>query len=115
MDLVDGRLIVAGTFGKKLAALNPQTGADTGYINLPITGNVGDGGTQVFKFSVNPAHTRLVGIGNFTSVGGQSRTRAMMLTLGTTSASVASWYYQPFSQPVPRIQTQLRSGRRLLP
>ena len=46
MDLVDGRLIVGGTFSKKLVALNPTTGADTGYINIPITGNVGDGGTR---------------------------------------------------------------------
>ncbi len=73
--LVNGRLLVSGTFPKKLMALNPSTGADTGYINLPITGTVASnaGSTEVYKFAVNPAGTRLVGLGNFTSVGGQDR------------------------------------------
>ena len=43
LDMVNGRLIVGGSFAKKLMALNPDTGADTGYINLPITGTVGTG------------------------------------------------------------------------
>jgi hypothetical protein len=36
----------------------------------------------VYRFAVNPAGTRLVAVGNFTSVGGQTRYRAFMLTLG---------------------------------
>ena len=95
--LVDGRLIIGGTFSKRLMALNPTTGADTGYVNLPITGTVASnaGPTDVYRFAVNPARTRLVAIGNFTSVGGQARKRAFMLTLGATSATLNSWYYQP--------------------
>ena len=70
--MVNGRLIVSGTFGKKIAALNLATGADTGYINIPITGSVAAnaGAVEVYRFAVNPAGTRLVGIGNFTTVGG---------------------------------------------
>jgi hypothetical protein len=34
-------------------------------------------------------------VGNFTSVAGQARSRAFMADLGTTSASLNSWYYQP--------------------
>lgn len=97
MKIVRGRLIVAGSFPRKIIALNRKTGADTGYIKAAVTGNVGDGATQIFRFSVNPAHTRLVGVGNFTSVGGQSRTRAVMFNLGDSSTSVNPWYYEPFS------------------
>jgi len=97
--LVGGRLIIGGTFPKKLAALNPSTGADTGYINLGISGSVASnaGPTEVYRFSVNPAGSRLVGVGNFTSVAGQARSRAFMLDLGTSAATLNPWYYQPLS------------------
>ena len=96
LALVGGRLIAGGTFPGKLRALNPATGANTGYLNLSISGSVADnaGPVEVYRFAVNPAGTRLVAVGNFTSVGGQSRWRAVMLTLGTT-ASVNAWYYPP--------------------
>ena len=98
--IVAGRLIVSGTFPKKLVALNLTTGADTGYINVPITGSVASnaGPTEVYKFAVDPAGTRLVGLGNFTSVGGQSRWRAFMLTLGPTAATVNAWNYPPLTR-----------------
>lgn len=95
--MVNGRLLVGGSFPKKLVALNPATGADTGYINVAITGRIASnsGATKVYKFAVNPAGTRLVGLGNFTSVGGQARKRGFMLSLGPTSATLNPWYYQP--------------------
>ncbi len=96
MAMVRHKLIVAGSFTRKIIALNRRTGADTGYIKLAVTGNVGDGATQIFRFSINQAKNRLVGIGNFTSVGGKSRTRAVMLNLGKQSTGVNDWYYQPF-------------------
>ena len=84
--VVGGRLLVAGTFPGKLRALNLASGANTGYINVGISGSVADnaGPTEVYRFAVNPAGTRLVGVGNFTTVGGQTRWRAFMLTLGAT-------------------------------
>jgi hypothetical protein len=96
LALVSGRLIAGGTFPGKLRAVNPATGANTGYLNLSISGTVADnaGPVEVYRFAVNPAGTRLVAVGNFTSVGGQTRYRAFMLTLGTT-ASVNAWYYPP--------------------
>ena len=95
--LVNGRLLVGGKFPQKLLALNPTTGGDTGYIKISITGSVASnaGATDVYRFAVNPQGTRLVAIGNFTSVGGESRSRAFMLDLGATSATLSSWYYQP--------------------
>src|SRR5262245_36915878 len=99
MDLVNGRLIVAGSFQKKLIALNPATGRGTNYISLAITGTVPmtNEKPNVFKFAVNPAGTRLVAVGNFTSVGGSQRVRAFMLNLGTTSATLSDWWYPPFA------------------
>lgn len=99
LEYVNGRLLVSGKFAKRLVALSTSTGLDTGYINLGISGTVSAqaGPTNVYRFAVNPASTRLVGIGNFTTVGGQPRTRAFMLDLGATSATVDAWYYQPFT------------------
>jgi hypothetical protein len=96
LALVGGRLIAGGTFPGKLRAVNPATGANTGYLNLAISGSVTSnaGPVQVYRFAVNPAGTRLVAVGNFTSVAGQTRYRAFMLTLGA-SASLNPWYYPP--------------------
>ncbi len=100
--LVNGRLLVSGTFPGQLRALSPTTGADTGYINVPIAGKVANkdgyinsGPTEVYKFAVTPDGSRLVAIGNFTTVANQARSRAFMLDLGATSASLSSWYYAP--------------------
>jgi hypothetical protein len=94
--VVGGRLLVGGTFAGKLRALNLTSGANTGYVNIAITGTVADnaGPTEVYRFAVNPAGTRLVAVGNFTSVGGQTRWRAFMLNLGAT-ATLSSWWYPP--------------------
>jgi len=99
LDYVNGRLLVAGSFPKRLLALDPTTGKDTGYINLALAGTVASrsGPTRVYRFAVSPDGSRLVAIGNFTSVNGLSRTRAFMLDLGSTSASLSSWYYQPLA------------------
>jgi hypothetical protein len=96
LALVGGRLLAGGTFPGKLRALNMATGANTGYLNLSISGSVTSnaGPVQVYRFAVNPAGTRLVAVGNFTSVAGQTRYRAFMLTLGAT-ASLNPWYYPP--------------------
>ena len=94
--VVGGRLIISGAFGKRIQAVNLATGADTGYLNVGVTGSVSSkaGPTEVYRFAVNPAGTRLVGVGNFTTVGGATHYRAFMLNLGT-SATVSSWRYPP--------------------
>ena len=99
LHLVNGRLIAGGSFPQRLVALDPGTGADTGYINVAISGTVADnaGPTDIYRFAVDPAGTRLVAIGNFTTVAGQARSRAFMLTMGTT-AELNDWYYQPLTK-----------------
>jgi len=98
--LVSGRLIISGTFPKKILAVNPTTGANTGYINVAVTGSVASnaGPVEVYRFAVNPAGTKLVGVGNFTTVGGATHYRAFMLDLGLTAASVSAWRYTPLQQ-----------------
>ena len=100
--LVGGRLIIGGSFPKKLAALDPATGADTGYLNLTIAGSVAAnaGPTHVYRFAVNPAGTRLVAVGNFTTVNGATRARAFMVDLSLTSpvTTLDPWYYQPLTR-----------------
>ena len=95
-----GRLFVSGRFSRKLLALDPMTGADTGYFNLGITGSVTSSSTatQVYRFAVSPTCSRLVAVGNFTTVAGQTRSRAFMADLGTASGSLNPWYYQPLTR-----------------
>ena len=99
IHLVASRLLVGGRFSERLLALDPDTGADTGYIDLPITGNLSsasDGG-EVYRFAVNRAGTRLVAIGNFRAVGDSPRSRAFMLNLGSRTATLSRWYYDPLA------------------
>ncbi len=101
MKLINGRLIVGGTFPKHLVALNPTTGADTGYLNLGIAGSVAvlsNAPTHVYRFAVTPDNSKLLAIGNFTTVSGQARSRAFMLNLGARSGVLASWYYGPLAR-----------------
>jgi hypothetical protein len=93
--LVGGRLLVAGSFGQRLVALNPITGADTGYVNLGVTGSLATDGRpiDVYRFAVNPAGTRLLAVGNFTTVGGRAQPRAFMANLDPTSATLNPWRY----------------------
>jgi hypothetical protein len=55
-------------------------------------------GAVAVRIAVNPTGTRLVGVGNFTTVDGQPRWRALMATLGTTAATVNPWQYPPLQQ-----------------
>jgi hypothetical protein len=100
IQLVDGRLILGGSFSKKLTALNPATGKSTNYINASISGKLplSTDKSEVFKFTVNPAGTRLVAVGNFTTVDGVNRQRAFMLNLDATGDTLSDWYYPPLDR-----------------
>ncbi len=95
-----GRLIVGGSFPGELLALNLRTGADTGYIDLPISGKVATnaGATKVYRFAVSSAGKRLVAIGNFTAVAGHERWRAFMVNLGRDRARLNPWSYAPLKR-----------------
>lgn len=112
LQLSNGRLIVGGKFAKRLQAVNPATGADTGYLNLGISGTVAAnaGTTDVYRFAVDPGGNHLVAIGNFTAVGTATRFRAFMVDLGPASGTLASWYYTPLDRAcrAPKLPAQLR-------
>ena len=95
-----GRLIVGGTYSGRLKAFSPKTGRDTGYLALAFQGRVADnaGPTDVYRFAVSPNNRRLVAIGNFTSVGGAERWRAVMLNLGKNRAKLNRWSYDPLKR-----------------
>ena len=65
--LRNGILYVGGTFSQHLLALNPDTGANTGDINLDIANPIPNafGPVAIFKFAVTNAGDRLVATGNF--------------------------------------------------
>ncbi len=96
-------LIIGGKVGKKLMALDPATGKDTGYLGLPgpITDAIPGawGGVAVYQFALDPSGTHLAVTGNFSTVAGQARTRFVMLRLTAAGASVDSWYYPGFAKP----------------
>ncbi len=98
LELVDGRLIVSGAFTKKLVALDPLTGKDTGYLTIPVTDPLQyTNRTEVFRFDVSTDGEHLVGVGNFRTVGGATHYRAFMLDLGET-ATVSPWRYRPLER-----------------
>ncbi len=100
---VGSRLVIAGTFSRQLRAINPTTGADTGYINFQILGKTNNNdATRVRRFAANPAGTRLVALGNFTSVAGQPRREAFQVDLTpTTRAALSTWRAPRFDQSCP--------------
>jgi hypothetical protein len=109
--LANGSVIAAGNFTKKLMALNPTTGADTGAINITVTGVVNPADeTRVRHIAVSPDGTRLVATGNFATVNGQTRRRAFMLNLGPT-ATLSTWRAPRFDVTCPAGGSRLESAQ----
>jgi len=100
-QVVQHRLVIGGDFDKRLKAVNLQTGATARYLRLRVAGDVdGPGGStpRVYRFAVNPQHTRLLAVGNFRTVNGRARSRAFMMDLGTHRTSLDPWYYEPLTR-----------------
>lgn len=99
---------INGSTKRYMVSLSPTTGKDDGYVNLNISGKYvytdqggrpsGPNSTQAFNFAMSPDRRRLLVMGVFTSVGGQSRRQIFMLDLGTTSTAVDPWYSPEFNQ-----------------
>lgn len=97
LHLANGKLYVGGTFTKarnlvrtNFAVLDPTTGKAVGT-DVPFVG-AAKGTTRVMRFDATPDGRKLVVIGNFTSVAGQTRQNAAVLDLTTTGgATVNGW------------------------
>ena len=99
LELKGGRLWVSGAFGRKLVALNPDTGALLPYSTIPVTDPLRyTNRVEVFRFDISPDGTKLVAVGNFQTVDGQRRHRAFMLDLGAGGATLSPWYYTPLER-----------------
>ena len=79
-----------------LAALNAGNGAVQAEVDLAFTGvydpnNDGGGATNVTRFDVTADGTRLIAVGNFSTVNGLPRVQVAMLDTGAPRAIVAPW------------------------
>jgi PKD repeat protein len=98
------RLYLAGVFAKvnnaarsRLARVDATTGALDAGLNITFSG-VHNGGTTVLsKMDVTPDGSRLVGIGNFTNVGGLTRDQFVVIDTAGATASVSTYYTSRFS------------------
>ena len=98
MQMHNGLLVIAGTFGRRLMAINPNNGNVSTYIppTLTVAGKLPNSNpSQVFKFDISPDHQHLVAVGNFLTVENQPRPRMFMVDLGPTAATLSSWNYEP--------------------
>ena len=108
-----GHLLAGGAFtkingstNKYMASLNPTTGRDDGYVNLNISGHYAytdaaghaavANPTKIYNYSLSPDGSKLLVMGDFTSVGGQARKQIFMADLGASVASVDPWYSSEF-------------------
>lgn len=91
---VKSRTVV--TARSALAALDTGTGAVLGSVNLSFAGvydpnKTNPGTTNVKRFDVNAAGTRLIAIGNFATVAGHARAQVAMLDVGANPATLMPW------------------------
>ncbi len=101
-----GRVYIGGSFTSvksrlvttdrsALAALDPSTGAVLSAVNVPFTGvyDTAIGGvTGIKRLDVTPDGSRLVAIGNFSTVGAATRSQIAVLdTPANGNAGVSAW------------------------
>jgi len=79
----------------RLAAVDATTGAVLAGVNVPFTGvydpSLG-GTTNIKRFDVSPDGSRLVAVGNFSTVGNQPRSQIAVLDTSGATATVAPWF-----------------------
>jgi hypothetical protein len=78
-------LIVGGSFKGGITALRMSTGEPAPYTVPKLASG------YIRHADVQPHGNHWVGVGSFKAVGGLARSQAVMLTLGTTSATVTGW------------------------
>jgi hypothetical protein len=85
-----------------MVSLSPATGQSDGFLHLAISGNyqfsgVSSNATHVYSQQLSPDGTLDLVEGDFTSVGGQARQQAFMLSVSGTSATVTGWNVPEFN------------------
>lgn len=109
LDLLGDKLYVSGAFTRVggvsrtlVTALDATTGADTGSLNLAFSGTWNGGKLRVDEMTVGADGTRLVVIGNFRTVAGQSRPQIAMIDVSGANAVLDSWSTTRFSTTCSR-------------
>lgn len=104
LELTGNRLWLAGKFtyvaGKPrraLATVNPTTGAYDAFVTVVFAGQHRDPAvykdtTSVLAISTTPDNSRLVAVGNFATVSGQTRQQIAMFDITGATATLANWY-----------------------
>lgn len=97
LRLVGDQLVAAGSFPKVgsyttsgLASFNASTGKVTEFL-LPTIADPRKGTLAVTKMDVTPDGSRLVAIGNFATVDGQSRPQLAVFDTSGANATLADW------------------------
>ncbi len=98
LRLSAGRLWLGGNFSKMyqqpqvaIATVDAATGAADPFFSLEVAGTHNGGRTSLQKFDITPDGSKLLAIGNFTTVGGQARRQVVLLDLTGPAATVANW------------------------
>ena len=115
LAVANGNLYVGGRFTavhgvarSAFAVVDAASGA-LREIHVPFTGVHNGGSTHVAKLDVTPDGTKLVAVGNFTTVAGQFRRQIAMLDLTPTTAVVSGWATARYAtQCASRFETYLR-------
>jgi PKD repeat protein len=107
LEVVGNRLYIAGKFThingvaqKGLGSLNATTGRRDPYLAAVFTGthNTNAGAlTNVLQISVDPQNSRLMAVGNFTSVDGLSRSQIVQLDISGATYAVTNWSTNMFT------------------
>jgi len=105
-----GHLLAGGNFTSVngdtadpyMVSLNPATGQSDGFLHLNISGNyqypgVSSNPTRVFNQQLSHGGTMDLVEGDFTSVGGQARQQAFILSLSGATATVTGWNAPEFN------------------
>jgi hypothetical protein len=101
---------IGGLSRSAVARLNPTTGAADPAFDVPFTTPQNGGGLTVKKIDVAPNGSRLVAIGNFSQVAGQSRNQIAIVDLTTNPPSLSSWQTDQFPFLIPNTTTTWCSG-----
>ena len=101
---VGNTLWIAGQFAtvdaqarRALATLNATTGALTNQSTLVFAGQHNGGTTNIRELALTPDQTKLIAIGNFTSVNGSTRDQVALLDIGGATAALSGWQTSFFS------------------
>jgi hypothetical protein len=100
---------VDGQTRQNLAAVDGTSGAVAAGVDPAFAGLHNGGTTHVAKLDISPDGTRLVAVGNFTSVDAQPREQIAILDLSAGSASLSDWSTQRFvPQCASKFDTYIR-------